>query len=122
MSKDIPLDEESYQSILKLYNQEKSYALIYSTEEQCFLLFVHGCKQGYIFINNIPITLFDIGQMITPQACNICIKVICCYGAYQTPYITSNFSIQPYINNKDIMYFEPFENGADKCCNINCSM
>ena len=29
LSKDIHLDEESYQSILKLYNQEKSYALIY---------------------------------------------------------------------------------------------
>ena len=122
MSKDIHLSNEEYQNLMKLFNGENSYSLIYSEEEQCFLLFVHGSKTGYIIMNNSCITLTEIGQILDHLNYNICIKVICCYGAYQTSYKTCNVSVKPYIDNKDVMYFKPFIQNGENYCNIYCSV
>lgn len=122
MSKDIHLSDQNYQEILQLFNNNSDFALIYSEEEQCFLLFVHGSKTGYIIMNNSCITLTEIGQILDHLNYNICIKVICCYGAYQATYETDNVSVKPYIDNKDVMYFKPFIQNGENYCNIYCSV
>lgn len=122
MSEDIHLNNEEYQSIMKLHSGENSYALVYSKKEQCILLFVHGMKEGYIVIDNKLLTFFDLAQRLSVIEDKICVKVVCCYGAYQTPYISDNLTVKPYINNKDIMYFKPFEHNGEKYCNIHCSV
>ena len=122
MSKDIHLSNEEYQNLMKLFNGENSYGFVYSEEEQCFLLFVHGSKTGYIIMNNSCITLTEIGQILDHLNYNICIKVICCYGAYQATYETDNVSVKPYIDNKDVMYFKPFIQNGENYCNIYCSV
>ena len=122
MSKDIHLSNEEYQNLMKLFNGENSYGFVYSEEEQCYLLFVHGSNTGYIIMNNSCITLTEIGQILDSLNYNICIKVICCYGAFQTSYETCNVSVKPYIDNKDIMYFRPFTYNGENYCNIHCSV
>ena len=105
---------------MKLFNGENSYSLIYSEEEQCFLLFVHGSKTGYIIINNGCITLTEIGQILDSLNYNISIKVICCYGAYQSSYITDNLCVTSYAQNKEIMNLMLFIKNNECYCNINC--
>ena len=122
MSEDIHLNNEEYQSIIKLHNGETSYALAYSKEERCILLFVHGMKEGYIVIDNKLLTLFDLAQRLSVIEDKIYVKVVCCYGAYQVPYVSDNLTIKPYANNEDVMYFKPFEYNGEKYCNIHCSI
>lgn len=122
LSENIHLTKKEYENILDLYFGKKSYVLVFSKEEQCYLLFTHGSKTGYILIDNNYITLAELGKMLESLSYNICIKIICCYGAYQTPYETCNVSVKPYINNKYVMNFKPFEQNDEKYCNIHCSM
>ena len=122
MSKTFHLKKEEYQCILDLCQNFSDYALIFDCNEQCYLLFVHGSKTGYIIINNGCITLTEIGQILDSLNYNISIKVICCYGAYQTSYETCNVSVKPYIDNKDVMYFKPFIQNGENYCNIYCSV
>lgn len=120
MSKTFHLNMEEYQRILDLYNNISDYALIFDSDEQCFILFVHGSKDGYVVINQHILTLQDIGQMLAHLNFNICLKVICCYGAYQSSYITDNLSVIPYIQNKEVMYFAPFVKNGENYCNVSC--
>jgi len=122
LSKDIHLNEQNYQNLLQLMNKHSDFALIYSEEEQCYLLFIHGTKLGYVIMNSNYITLTEIGQTLETLKYNVCIKVICCYGAYQATYETDNVSVKPYISNEDVMYFKPFEHNGEKYCNIHCSV
>lgn len=122
MSENIHLNNKEYQSIVKLFNNEVTYALAYSKEEQCILLFVHGIKEGYIIIDNKFITLFDLAQSLSTIKDKICVKVVCCYGAYQVSYVSDKLIVKPYTNNKDVIYFKPFERNGEKYCNIHCSI
>ena len=119
MSKFIHLDAKQYQCIVNLYNHNTDHALIYSQEEQCFILFIHGTKDGYIVINNNIYSLEQLGQLLDKTQTNICLKVICCYGAYQSSYITNNVSVTSYAHNKDVMSFKPINIG-EKYCYITC--
>lgn len=120
MSKTFHLKKEEYQCILDLCQNSSDYALIFDSDEQCFVLFVHGSKDGYVVINQHILTLQDIGQMLDSLNFNICLKVVCCYGAYQSSYITDNLCVTSYAQNKEIMNLMLFIKNSECYCNINC--
>ena len=122
MSKTFHLKKEEYQCILDLCQNTSDYALVFDRNEQCYLLFVHGSKDGYVVINHQICTLQMMGKFLEVQNIKTCLKVICCYGAYQTSYETCNVSVKPYIDNKDVMYFKPFIQNGENYCNIYCSV
>lgn len=120
MSKTFHLKKEEYQCILALCQNISDYALIFDSDEQCFVLFVHGSKDGYVVINQHILTLQNIGQMLDSLNFNICLKVVCCYGAYQSSYITDNLCVTSYAQNKEIMNLMLFIKNSECYCNINC--
>ena len=64
LSENIHLTKKEYENILDLYFGKKSYALVFSEKEQCYLLFIHGSKNGYVLIDNNYITLTELGKML----------------------------------------------------------
>lgn len=103
MSKTFHLKKEEYQCILDLCQNTSDYALVFDRDEQCYLLFVHGSKDGYVVINHQICTLQMIGKFLETQNIKTCLKVVCCYGAYQSSYITDNLCVTSYTQNKEIM-------------------
>lgn len=120
MSKIFHLNNQEYQMILDLFNNQSDFALIFDSIEQCYILFVHGSKDGYVVINQQKLTLQDIGKLLENHNLNICLKVVCCYGAFQSSYITNNVSVTSYVQNKEVMFFNPFVLNGKNYCNIHC--
>lgn len=120
MSKNFHLDDQEYQLILDLFNNQSDFALIFDSIEQCYILFVYGSKEGYVVISQQKLTLQDIGKLLENQKMNVCLKVVCCYGAFQSSYITNNISVTSYVQNKEVMFFNPFVLNGKNYCNIHC--
>ena len=120
MSKTFHLKKKEYQCILDLCQNSSDYALIFDRDEQCYLLFVHGSKDGYVVINHQICTLQMIGKFLELQNIKTCLKVVCCYGAYQSSYITDNLCVTSYAQNKEIMNLMLFIKNNECYCNINC--
>ena len=120
MSKTFHFKKEEYQCILDLCQNTSDYALVFDRNEQCYFLFVHGSKDGYVVINHQICTLQMIGKFLETQNIKTCLKVVCCYGAYQSSYITDNLSVIPYAQNKGVMYFVPFVKDGENYCNVSC--
>lgn len=85
--------------------------------DKVFLL-LHGSSSGKVQYNGKLLSLEEVYHELSKEnvfnlliSTNIKhINVLCCYGAYQTPYETCNVSVKP------------FEQNDEKYYNIHCSM
>jgi hypothetical protein len=87
------INQEEFIDVCNVGLDEKDFAIVNSSSHG-LLMFCHGTEDGYILLNNKEYTLEDLSKIIGQ---NIYLRVVCCYGAYITPYEDKNTKIEPLV-------------------------
>ena len=89
----ISLSQEEFINVCEVGLDITDFAIVNSYSHG-LLMFCHGTEDGYILLDGEEYTLEELSRMIGR---NVYLRVVCCYGAYITPYEDEDTKIEPLI-------------------------